>query len=238
MIRQHYSDKFGRAVKIPDAILQHPKYNFMIASIDGFSDDGRIQEFKTASTSRGWGEEGSDQIPHNYLVQVQHNLAVTGAQVADVGVSIAGGEPKYFTIEADAELQGMIIHAEELFWQKVRDRVEPEQMSLEEMRKRYNIKEGTYAVANPDMLACIQELRSIKAQLSDIEANEETLKESVQRYLLCQGASSLIDDTGTPLCTWNEQTRTTVDSKRLKAERPEIYDDFSKTGAVRTFLLK
>lgn len=238
LIRQDYSDKFGREVKIPEAILRHPKYDFMISSLDGFSDDGRIQEFKTATSYRGWGDPGTDQIPHNYLVQVQHNLAVTGAAVADVGVSIAGGEPRYFTIEADAELQGMIIHAEEMFWEKVKSRTEPEQMSIEEMRKRYNISEGSYAVADPVMLECIESLRKLKSHMAEVKNDEEELKENVQRFLLKQGASVLIDATGAPLCTWNEQSRTTVDSKRLKAERPEIYADFSKTGTTRTFLLK
>lgn len=238
VIRQHYAEKFGREVRIPDSILQHPEHKFMICSLDGFSDDGRIAEFKTATSYRGWGQDGTDQIPHNYLVQVQHNLAVTGAQVADLGVSIAGGEPRYFTIEADPELQGMIIHAESLFWEKVMSRTEPELMGIEEMRKRYQIQDGSYAVANPLMLEAITKLRQIKGHLSEVEADKEELTENVQRFLLQAGASVLIDETGAPLCTWNESQRNTVDSKKLKAEKPDVYAAYTKTSATRTFLLK
>lgn len=238
VIRKHYSEKFGREVRVPEHILQHPEHKFMLCSLDGFSDDGRIAEFKTATHYRGWGVDGTDQIPHNYLVQVQHNLAVTGAQFADVGVSIAGNIPRYFVVEADKELQGMIIHAEQLFWEKVLSRVEPEQMSIEEMRQRYNIKEGTYAVANPMLLECVEKLRQIKSHLKEVEGNEEELKENIQRFLLQQGASTLIDETGVPLCTWNESTRNSVDSKKLKAEKPDVYAAYTKSSVTRTFLLK
>ena len=37
---------------------------------------------------------------------------------------------------------------------------------------------------------------------------------------------------------WSNSSRTTIDSKRLKAEMPEIYEQYAKTTTSRTFRVK
>ena len=54
-IRQWYSDQTGRSVRLPDKILYHPVHQFMLASLDGFTDDNRVVEIKTARYSKDWG---------------------------------------------------------------------------------------------------------------------------------------------------------------------------------------
>ena len=92
-IRQWYSDTTGRDVRLPDKILYHPRHPFMLASLDGFTDDGRVVEIKTARSGRGWGEPETNQVPDYYALQVHHYMTVTGFSVADIPVSIAGGNP-------------------------------------------------------------------------------------------------------------------------------------------------
>lgn len=41
VIRQRYSDVTGRPVRLPTEILRHPTNDFMLANIDGFTDDSR-----------------------------------------------------------------------------------------------------------------------------------------------------------------------------------------------------
>ena len=68
-IRQWYSDQTGRAVRVPDRIITHSRYPFMLASIDGFTDDPlRGLEIKTARSAKGWGEPGSNEIPDYYVL--------------------------------------------------------------------------------------------------------------------------------------------------------------------------
>ena len=108
-IRQWYSDKTGRDVRLPDKIMYHPQHPFMLASLDGFTDDGRVVEIKTARNGKEWGEPGTNQIPDYYAVQVHHYMTITGFQVADIPVSIAGGSPSLYVVEADKEISEMII---------------------------------------------------------------------------------------------------------------------------------
>ena len=97
VLRQHFSDAFGKDVLNVPGTLRHPDYDFILASLDGYTEDGELTEFKTATTRKGWGEAGSDEIPAMYLVQVQHAMLVTGTEVTQVGVSFGGLEPEYYT---------------------------------------------------------------------------------------------------------------------------------------------
>lgn len=38
-----------------------------------------LLEIKTATTYQGWGEDGTDEVPVHYLIQVQHQLLVMGS---------------------------------------------------------------------------------------------------------------------------------------------------------------
>ena len=88
-------------MRLPEKILYHSKYPFMLASLDGFTDDNRVVEIKTARSGKGWGEPGSNEIPDYYILQVQHYMIVTGFEVTDVPVSIAGGSPELYEVPAD-----------------------------------------------------------------------------------------------------------------------------------------
>jgi putative phage-type endonuclease len=64
-----------------------------------------------------WGEEGSDEIPDYYLVQVQAQLLVTGARRAFVPTLIGGRGFVMFVVMANVELQEVIRTSSEQFWQ-------------------------------------------------------------------------------------------------------------------------
>lgn len=116
VIRQEYATATGRIVRLPTGTLRHAKHAFMLAHVDGVTDDKRVFEAKTARSTEGWGRSGTDEVPHHYLVQVQHYLAITGFAVADIAVLINGNDFRIFEVPADVELQEMIIDGENDFW--------------------------------------------------------------------------------------------------------------------------
>lgn len=126
VIRQEYADMTGRVVRLPQATLRHVKYPFMLAHVDGVTDDKRVFEAKTARSADGWGKSGTDEVPHHYLLQCQHYLAIVGYAVADVAVLIGGNDFRVFEVPADQELQEMIIDGEQEFWQRVETGEPPE----------------------------------------------------------------------------------------------------------------
>ena len=155
VIRQEYANRTRRVVRVPAGTLHHHRHRFILAHIDGVTDDGRVFEAKTARSAEGWGKSGTDEVPHHYLIQVQHYLAVIGFDVADIAVLIGGNDFRIYEVPADKELQEMIIDGEADFWKLVQTGTPPppewdreDTHSL--MRRLYPGTDGRTIVANED----------------------------------------------------------------------------------------
>jgi putative phage-type endonuclease len=121
VVRDEYARRTNRVVEHgPHLKLRHERHPFIIGHPDGLVKSERLgYEGKTARTDRGWGEPGTDQIPQEYLIQVQHYLLITGYVAWDVAVLIGGQGFRIYHVEPDLELHEMIIEAEADFWARV-----------------------------------------------------------------------------------------------------------------------
>lgn len=241
-MREWYARQTGRAVRIPVGIIRHPKYAWMLASLDGLP-EGRVLEVKTARNSSGWGEPGTDQIPQYYLIQVQHYLCVTGLPVADVAVLFGGQDAQIYEVPADPELHELLIGEESRFWDMVRRGIEPAPISYADAVAKWGrARPKEDLVADEATMHLVSELRALRAKTEALEEMDEEL-----RLKICQALQDrwdrLIAPTGEPLCTW----KPTVDSKKVnweavaKALNPSQdlieANTVTKPGA-RRFLLK
>lgn len=126
-----YQETTGRKVtRPPYAIQRHAQYPWMLASLDRITetDQGEpaVLELKTTAMDHGeWGEPGTDEVPIGYLLQVQHQLAVTGWVHAEIAVLVAGHDFRIYSIPRNDELIGKLIRIEAAFWKHVQDRIEP-----------------------------------------------------------------------------------------------------------------
>lgn len=109
---------------------QHPDYPFMLANVDGVIYDPEkgwgILEIKTANEYKkdDWNDE---VVPEEYLIQMQHYLAVHNLNWGWFAVLIGGNKYREFYIERDEELIESLIMIEEDFWNNhVLARVAPE----------------------------------------------------------------------------------------------------------------
>ena len=95
VVADEYTRRTGEKLQKRNEMLRHPKYEFLLANIDR-KIGGRpaVFEAKTADKwSRGkWGEDGSDEIPDYYRVQVEHYFNVTGYDEGVLAVLIGGNE--------------------------------------------------------------------------------------------------------------------------------------------------
>lgn len=240
VIRQQYAERTGRAVLMPDGILRHPSHGFMLANLDGMTEDRRVVEIKTARTAQAWGEPGSDEVPQDYLLQVQHYMAVTGFEVADIAVLIGGSDFRLYEVPADRELQEMLIDAEAAFWRNVEQGIPPEPVSYADMQARFgrNSREGMIeAESDPDVLVAVAKLRAIRETMKAMEADEEVQKAVIMKAL---GEMDTLTIAGQPAVTWKAaKPSKRFDPTAFKAAHPALYAEFLKTGEPsRRFLLK
>ena len=156
----------------------------MLAHVDGITADDRVFEAKTARTADGWGAPGSEEVPHHYLIQVQHYLAVTGFKVADIAVLIGGNDFRIFEIPADPTLQDMIIDGEQEFWQLVEAGTPPspdwDMDSVRVIERLFPGTDGTTMVADADDKI----MQQAYAQAIKRMKNYEDLAESAKAHLL------------------------------------------------------
>ena len=239
-LRQFYSDVSGRQVRLPEKIMFNKQYPFMLASLDGYTDDNRVVELKTARSNHGWGVPGTAEVPDAYALQTQHYLIVTGFDVADIVVSIAGGSPEIYEVPVNKEIQSMIIEAEDEFWQRVIDGNPPEPVTFSDAVARFGKVSAAGDIPATDIdRQRVMELRTVREKLAELGAQEEYLK---GKLIISMGekGDTLITPEGVPLVTYRiAKGRVTIDTKALQKEQPEVYAKYQRIGEPsRKFLLK
>jgi putative phage-type endonuclease len=238
VIRQEYSNRTGRTVSVPEGIIRHPTVQFALMTPDGIADGSRVLQVKTARTAEGWGEPGTGDIPQEYILQTQHEMFVTQLPVADVAVLIGGSDFRLYVVEADADLQTMLIEQERQFWACVQANQPPAPMNREDVKRRWCIGTARQAEASPDEIGKAMVLRQWKELAKQLDDRIDGLAADLQSYM--GDASELVDESGDVLATWkNIKAAPRFDMELFKAEQPEVFRQYLReAGPQRRFLLK
>lgn len=237
VVRQEYADRTGRTVVVPQGIYRHPEHSFAIVSLDGIADSERLYEGKTARTPDGWGKPGTDEIPIAYMLQVQHGMLVTGLPVADIAVLIGGQDFRIYTVEADAELQALLLGVETEFWQRVLSAEPPAPVTREDVRRRWAISSGTAKEATSEVAVLVRRLASYKAVMSVLDEQAEEIETAIQQHM---ADADTLTDGDRVLATWkNVNASSRFDLDHFRAEQPELYERYLRAASPqRRFLLK
>lgn len=112
-VNNHFQENFQ------PACVQNIKYDFMLASLDGISADGRIILEIKCPSGFGTHKKNIEDIPAYYATQVQYQLLCTGADYA-VFTSYYAGDMRFSYIYADLKFQKELISNVTDFWLKVK----------------------------------------------------------------------------------------------------------------------
>ncbi|MCM1525451.1 MAG: YqaJ viral recombinase family protein [Ruminococcus sp.] len=127
LVRTEFTKRTGIAVNTVNQILQHEEYPFMLANLDGTCKHPNygtcIFEAKTASAYKV--SEWDNKIPDEYMLQIQHYMAVTGYAGAYIAVLIGGNSFKWKFIERDEEIISLLTELEKDFWEHVQKEIPP-----------------------------------------------------------------------------------------------------------------
>lgn len=126
LLQAEYERKVGTTIN-PQVFITHCKYPFMTATLDGFTDTGKIVEFKTTSGwSKGWGHEDFEEIPFHYLIQLHHQFACAGVTQADLAVLFGGQKFRIYPVSCDDDLVRLVEDGIVRFWKCVVTDTPPE----------------------------------------------------------------------------------------------------------------
>ena len=240
IIRNHFAEVTGKTVVEVKAMLQHPEHPFMLADIDGLTEDDEgnpaILEIKTASEyKRSEWEEG---VPAYYQTQVQHYLCVTGIQKAYVAVLVGGNSFKIYEVVADPEIQDMLIAVEKNFWNKVQNMIRPEMDGSDAAK---NLLDSLYRGGVEEQIVMPE--KAIEYVDAYIEAWAEEDDAKAKKQEASNHIKEIMGDYDKATClghsiSWKLVSTERLDTKALKEQEPEIYAKYVKTSISRRFTLK
>lgn len=184
IVADWYADTTGRQLQRVNQMLRHRQVAWAFASLDRrVKGERRIVEIKT--TRFGW--TGGEDVPGRVQAQVQHQLWVTGYDVADVAVLTGGSEPRIYTIERDDAYIDDLAYLETEFWGWVQSRTRPPVDGSENARRvlsrLHPRNDGTLLPLTPDLDAVVQSWLSAKAAVKEAEAQEATLGNTLRALI-------------------------------------------------------
>lgn len=207
VVAEWYADKTGRKLRRVNRLLQHPEVPWAIASLDReVIGERRIVEIKT--TRFGWRK--GEPVPGDIQTQVQHQLWVTGYEVADVAVLAGGSEPAIFEVPRDQSFIDDLAFLEAEFWGWVESQTRPPMDGSENARRvlsrLHPRNDGTLIQSDPEMDEIALELRAARDEAKAWQDKADTLENAMR---------SLIGDADGIEGTWGRVTwKKNADSER------------------------
>lgn len=239
MVAREFAKRTGKKVRRDTKHFASEKYPFMVANIDRrVVGEKAILECKTVNQFGAKEWEG-EEIPASYLVQVQHYIYVTGAEKAYIACLIGGQKFIWKEMKRDDELIEMIINAEKDFWKLVEEKTPPaldgSSAAEKYLKERFkDVQEGTKVALDSEHKEMIEEYLNLKEQIKELEQETKALENSL-KLKIGDNEAGYIDNF---LVNWRGYSRTSIDSKKLKEEQPEIYDKYLKKSKYRKFEIK
>lgn len=242
IIDRFVQDTGANVIRQPE-MRRHPDYEWAIANADALIVDGAgnpqaILEIKTSSAfkSREWGADDTDEVPIEYIAQVQWYMWIYNLQEAYIAALIGGNQYRQYHITRDDELIAMLAEKAQAFWQNhVIPRIPPNPQDGADAQKLYPSDNGDTAEADSDTLTAYAELRELKTQEKELKA-QIAAKEDLLKIKI--GSYSAMQTNGNTLFTWKAQSSSRFDSKAFQAAHPDLYRQYTKQSETRVLRLK
>ncbi len=230
-VAKRFCEMTGKKVHRKNAMMQSEEDPFMIANIDRMVvGENALLECKTANAYAA--EQWKDgKCPEFYEVQCHHYMAVTGTDKVYLACLIMGIDFVICEIARDEEVISSLVSIEKDFWEKY---VLPKRMPPPDgsdsagnaIKEMYTASKAE-VVELPDFEKQIKRYDEITGLMDTLKREKDQIKQEIMLEMEDCDTAYVADRK----ITWKSQKgHTTIDSKRLKAEMPEVYEQYSKVG--------
>lgn len=192
-IIERYRMRTGYKVKLLNHTLKHKKYPWMIANLDGVvMEQGILVEAKSATRSRQWGKEGTDQIPFEYIIQVQHCLEVMSSypqyshvKYAEIPTFFNKFDAPIYRVERNLDIANHLIEQERIFWKEyVEKDLPPQPSSREDIIFTWPDDDGEIIQSqDKDAEIELHEYKKVKENLSKLEREKQELETKLTKRI-------------------------------------------------------
>ena len=245
-------------------MFRHPLHSCMLADVDYFVElpDGTIAILEIKTTNRNaidkWWDGNTEIVPLNYELQGRHYMAVMNVNRVYYCCMYGNNESEVIIrqLERDLGYESEMIELEEYFWQHhVLGTIPPPYTEsgdqiIESVCRHYGAADPNLPDKQLDLQHSVQLARYIELQREKSALDRQTgdIEDQMQRIKgliiseMGKSCRASCEIAGVPYTiTFNPSYRTGIDKnslERMKAQYPEVYDQFVTVSESRTFRLK
>ena len=237
LVAELFTEATGLKVRNVNGILKNDKYPFALANIDrAIVGEKAFLECKTTNSYalKEW-EEG---VPAHYEIQCLHYMAITGATHCYIAALIGNSDFIWHKIERDQETIDYLMQIEKDFWE---NNIEKDVVPMpdgsdaysEYLKKKYDKSNGQVIELHllENGVDKLNRYDEIVTDIKALESEKKLIEQEIQLYM----EEFEVAKRGDRKVTWKSSSRNTIDSKKLKAEMPDIAQQYMKTSTSRTF---
>lgn len=167
LARDWWQKVYGFKLETP--VVQHDKYDWLIASLDGYNEKGspcKLVEIKCGEKDYAYTEE-TDEIPHHHIAQLQFQLMITGLE-SIYYMAFNGEDGLVYPVKADPKYQEKILEAAKDFHKRLINFDPPEPCERD-----------TYQVNDAQLLEETEQLKELYLSYKSFESRYEEKKKAI-----------------------------------------------------------
>ena len=238
-VAQRFMEETGLKVRRSNFMYRNLEYPFMIADVDRLviGEDAGL-ECKTASAYNAdkWKD---GEIPLHYIMQCYHYMAVTGKKVWYIAAVILGREFTYRRLEWDDALISQMTAAEQYFWKNhVEKGIMPDpdgsKACDEVLRQYFHTARKSVEIELVGFDEKLDRRAALLEQIAPLQQELNQIEQEVKLYMKDNETAS----SSRFKVMWSSVEKTSLDTKRIKLEKPEIYQEYAKVSVSRRFQIK
>lgn len=233
-VAREFMLRTGKKVRNVNGILRNDKYPFAIANIDRYVfGEKAILECKVTNSFQK--KEWEKQVPIHYQIQCLHYMAVTGASCCYVAALIGNEDFVIHKLERDEELINYLMEEEEKFWNEY---ILGDKVPIPDGSEDYSrfLKNKYKNPKNESIILFMKEEKinrydEVLKLIKELDLEKKYIEQVIQNEM----GDYEVAFVGDRKITWKNQSRSSFDSKRFRAEFPEIASEYVKTTTSRVF---
>lgn len=238
-VARRFMEATGKKVRRSNFMYRSKEHQYMIADVDRLivGEDAGL-ECKTASTFNAdqW-KDGA--VPRHYLLQCYHYMAVTGKRNWYIAVVVLGQGFQYAKLEWDEKVISDLIAVEGDFWfnhvvPNVMPAADGSKATDQVLDQLYGSKTMPAAMRLDGFEKRLTRRNEIGEQIKLLEQEQKQIDQEVKMYMgshetaICEGFK----------VSWQSVTSSRLDTKRIKVEQPELYQEYLTESTSRKFTVK
>lgn len=238
-VADRWMERTGKTCRRNNYMWRSTRWPWMLADIDReIVGENAGLECKTTSPYNKHDFAGGE-VPLTYYVQCQHYMAVMGFDRMYLAVLVLNRGFYDFVIDRDDSEIDVLAASEGEFWDLLQ-REEPPPIDGSEatqnaIRLMYPEEDDGLSLNLPQSAdRDLNRLIRLQGMIKDLQAECDAIKNET----MAQMGDAALADTSSKRCSWVTRKRSSIDTKKLKQQFPEIYKQFEKTTEFRVFSVK